>query len=432
MFSLRLNLRAQANIQKSLTYFSKISFVKISLLFLMSSFIGVLGSFVYRLFGLSFLSLIESDFLSAFPTYEMSKFFGKELILFDGSLAQKWLGENDWNYGPLHQLFTIPLYFFNTMSEITLFLFFFLFAIYVVSIIGLTYLNSGLKLNWKNQLAICLILLINYPFLSALQQRNLEILELFFIVSAMFAYKHEKYFLAGALIAVATGIKFFPAIVVIQFLLSRNWDAIKGFIYLLLPQILIAQIAFGWQNSFTLRLVVSGESGTVPLRQGLNDLILRFANGNNETLLKIVYFALAMGLFITVTYILGKYASNKFSTTKNLYSWSILLALICIIAPHSNNYYFVLLAPLIVQIHSYLNESREKRAVLIYALGLLLLSAPMPLAIMWRVLPENLSDNFKDGLMAFQSYSPMFFGSMLLLILGLYVFSKPAQDLSRK
>jgi hypothetical protein len=427
-----LHLRVQANIEKSLTYFSKISFVKISLLFLISGFIGMLGSFVYSLFRLSFLSLIESDFLSAFPTYEMSKFFGKELTLFDGSLAQKWLGENDWNYGPLHQLFTIPLYFFNTMSEITLFLFFFLFSVYVLSILGLTNLSLGLKLNWKNQLAVCSVLLINYPFLSALQQRNLEILELFFIVSAMFAYKQEKYFLAGALIAVATGIKFFPAVIVIQFLLSRNWQAVKGFIYLLLPQLLITQVAFGWQNSFTLRLVVSGESGTVPLRQGLNDLILRFANGNNETILKIVYLILAVGLFITVIYILGKNVNNRFSTTKDLYAWSILLALICIIAPHSNNYYFVLLAPLIVQIHSYLEEAREKQAVFIYALGLILLSAPMPLAILWRVLPESLSVNFKDSLLAFQSYSPMFFGSMLLLILGLYIFSKPNQDLARK
>ena len=393
---------------------------------------GILGSFVYRLFGLSFLSLVESDFLSAFPTYEMSKFFGKDLTLFDGSLAQKWLGENDWNYGPLHQLFTIPLYFFDTMSEITLFLFFFLFAIYVISIIGLTNLNLSSKLNWKNQFAACSVLLINYPFLSALQQRNLEILELFFIVSAMFAYKHEKYFLAGALIAVATGIKFFPVVIVIQFLLSRNWEAVKGFIYLLLPQLIIAQIAFGWQNSFTLRLVVSGESGTVPLRQGLNDLILRFANGDNETTLKIVYLALAAGLFLSVTYTLGKHVRKNFSTTKDLYAWSILLALICIIAPHANNYYFVLLAPLIVQIHSYLEETRDKRAVYIYALGLLLLSAPMPLAILWRVLPESLGVNFKDSLLALQNYSPMFFGSMLLLILGLYVFSKPKQYLSSK
>ena len=408
------------------------SFVKISLLFLISGLMGILGSFVYRLFGLSFLSLVESDFLSAFPTYEMSKFFGKDLTLFDGSLAQKWLGENDWNYGPLHQLFTIPLYFFDTMSEITLFLFFFLFAIYVISIIGLTNLNLSSKLNWKNQFAACSVLLINYPFLSALQQRNLEILELFFIVSAMFAYKHEKYFLAGALIAVATGIKFFPVVIVIQFLLSRNWEAVKGFIYLLLPQLIIAQIAFGWQNSFTLRLVVSGESGTVPLRQGLNDLILRFANGDNETTLKIVYLALAAGLFLSVTYTLGKHVRKNFSTTKDLYAWSILLALICIIAPHANNYYFVLLAPLIVQIHSYLEETRDKRAVYIYALGLLLLSAPMPLAILWRVLPESLGVNFKDSLLALQNYSPMFFGSMLLLILGLYVFSKPKQYLSSK
>jgi hypothetical protein len=388
---------------------------------LISALFGALSFFatlIYSRLGLTFLTLKESDFLSAFPTYRMSKIFGKEDSMFSGSLAQKWLGENDWNYGPLHQLITLPLYLFNSVDQATTFLFFFLLLMFGLTIHYLINIDAQQSFKQIKLIPLYFIVLVNYPFLSALQQRNLEIVEVFLIVVALIAYRRERYFLAGALIGISAGIKFFPAIIVLQFIFSRNWQAIKGFVYFFIPQLLLAQFALGWQNSFTLRLLIQGESETVPLRQGLNDLILRFSNGANDFVLKHLYLILAATIFISVSYLVNKNTHLNSSSKTATNNWAFLLALICIIAPHSNNYYFVLLAPLIVQIYLYLLENRSRLIALSYGLALILLSAPLPFAVLWRVLPEGPSANFKEMLLEFQSYSPMFFGSSILLIIG--------------
>jgi len=383
--------------------------------------LSLVATLIYSRLGLTFLTLKESDFLSAFPTYRMSKIFGKEDSLFAGSLAEKWLGENDWNYGPLHQLITMPLYLFNSVDQATTFLFFFLLLMFGLTIYCLINIEAHQTSRQMKLIPLYFILLINYPFLSALQQRNLEIVEVFLIVAALVAYRRERYFMAGALIGISAGIKFFPAIIVLQFIFSRNWQALKGFVYFFIPQILLAQFALGWQNSFTLRLLFQGESETVPLRQGLNDLILRFSTGANDGMLKILYVILATAIFIFVSCLVYKNTQVNSSSKTATNNWWLLLTLICIIAPHSNNYYFVLLTPLIVQIYFYLLEKGSRLVALSYGFGLILLSAPLPFAVLWRVLPEGSSVDFKEMLLVFQSYSPMFFGSSILLIIGVFL-----------
>ena len=123
----------------------------------------------------------------------MSKLFGKDMTLFNGSLAQEWMGKEDWNYGPLHQIITVPLYFFTSVYAVTTFLFFFLLITYFGTIYKLYKLVVWKAMEPKYISFMYFILSINYPFLSSLNQRNLEILEVFVILIAMRAYQKEKF-----------------------------------------------------------------------------------------------------------------------------------------------------------------------------------------------------------------------------------------------
>ena len=187
---------------------------------------SVVLSFLYRLTGLQILHIRDSDFLTAFPNYTLSKLLGKTLSLYNGSLAQDWMGERFWNYGPLHQFITVPLYFFSSVYSATTFLFFFLLFLYLGSMVVIYQLSYTEPICSSRAFILTCILLINYPFLSALNQRNLEIVELFFIIAAMIAYQQKNYFWAGVFIGLATGIKYLPGIIIIQFLVARNWNCL--------------------------------------------------------------------------------------------------------------------------------------------------------------------------------------------------------------
>jgi len=263
------------------------------------------------------------------------------------------------------------------------------------------------------------ILIFNYPFLSSLNQRNLEILEVFVIMSAMIAFQKEKYFFAGFCIGLASGIKFLPGIIVLHFIISRNWKALKGFILALLPQVIFAQIFFGWQNSFTIRLLINGDDITLPLRQGLNDVLTRLlGNGTANTFSRSLFLI----LFITSLLVGIHYLTNYVRKAPNLYSqwrvWSLLLASICVLAPHANNYYFVLLTPLIIQLFAILVSEKFGFRHVFFGFGIFLISLPLPMAVFWRVLPNGMGSQWKEILLSVQSYSPIFFGTLILIFLG--------------
>ena len=400
-----------------------ISYPKVRLkpwMILLFSVIGGLGcSYFVRIAGLHFPRTKDSDFLTAFPNYRMSKLFGKDMTLFNGSLAQEWMGKEDWNYGPLHQIITVPLYFFTSVYAVTTFLFFFLLITYFGTIYKLYKLVVWKAMEPKYISLMYFILIINYPFLSSLNQRNLEILEVFVILIAMRAYQKEKFFFAGFCIGLASGIKFLPGIIVLHFIISRNWKAIKGFILALLPQVIFAQVFFGWQNSFTIRLLINGEDTTLPLRQGLNDVLTRLlANGTANTLSRSLFI-----IFFVTTLLVGiQYLRIYVRKAPNLYSqwrvWPLLLALICVLAPHANNYYFVLLTPLIIQLFAILVSEKFGFRHVFFGFGIFLISLPLPMAVLWRVLPNGMGSQWREILLNVQSFSPIFFGTLILIFLG--------------
>lgn len=384
------------------------------------SLIGGLGcSYFVRVVGLHFPRTKDSDFLTAFPNYHVSKLFGKDMTLFNGSLAQRWMGKEDWNYGPLHQIVTVPLYLFTSVYAVTTFLFFFLLITYFGTIQKLYKLVVWKAIEPRYITLMYCILIFNYPFLSSLNQRNLEILEVFIIMIAMTAFQKEKYFFAGFCVGLASGIKFLPGIIVLHFIISRNWKALKGFILALLPQVIFAQIFFGWQNNFTIRLLIEGDDMTLPLRQGLNDVLIRsLANGAANAFSR----SLFLTLFMTTLLVGIRYLTNYVRKAPNLYSqwrvWSLLLASICVLAPHANNYYFVLLTPLIIQLFAILVSEKFGFRHVFFGFGIFLISLPLPMAVFWRVLPNGMGSQWKEILLSVQSYSPIFFGTLILIFLG--------------
>ena len=81
--------------------------------------------------------------------------------------------------------------------------------------------------------------------------------------------------------------------------------------------------------------------------------------------------------------------------------------------------YFVLFVPLIIDVYLDLLRNRVKRDLLLYSIGLILMSAPLPIALFWRLLPDSEINSGQMALQQIQSLSPMFFGGLMLLILAI-------------
>ena len=277
----------------------------------------------------------------------------------------------------------------------------------------------------KNSVLLSAILFINYPFLAALHQRNFEILELCFVVYAMYSYQKGQFTLAGASIGIAAGIKFLPGIIVLHFLISKNWKALKGFLWVTIPEILLTQLTLGWQNSWVLHLLLVGEKETIPLRQGLNDVLLRFSNDDNRTAITFIYMFLTLIVLVTLIRYLSKYVAAEPQRNRQWRIWPLLLAVSCLIAPHANSYYFVLLIPLILQLSSSLLSEPLSADHLFFTIGLFLLSFPLPFAILWRAMAGDSNLRWQEILLNIQSGSPVFLGSLILIYLSIKEFKLP-------
>lgn len=375
-------------------------------------------SIIYKISGSKALSTRDSDFLTAFPNFKISNLFNKP-YLFDNSLAEQWMGEKYWQYGPLHQILSLPLYLYSTIDEATAFLFFFLLLMYLGTVLSFyKFTRTVLKIDTQLVL-LTLITIISYPFLSALNQRNFEIIEVFLVVSAMYMYSRSNHFAAGALIGAATGIKYLPGILLLPLILERNWKALRGFCLVVIPQLIFVQLYLGWENSFTLKLLTEGEEITIPLRQGLADVILRLtggSSGGNYNFIFVSLFTLAIAAMILGVHL---YHKRQPIQSDRWRVWPILLALICLLSPHSNNYYFVFFVPLIVQTYNFLCNFKLVLDRILFSIGLLLMSLPLPLAVIWRILPSDSVEEWQQFLRNVQSLSPLFFGSLIIVIVAL-------------
>lgn len=373
--------------------------------------------FIDKLFDGKLLNVKDSDFLTAFPNYELSQFFGRQ-DLYRDSLAEQWMGSVFWQYGPMHQIFSIPLYLLPSISSVMTFLFFILIFVYFFTIRAYL-INSNITFgDTQKKLGLILILSLFYPFLSAINQRNFELIELLLIIQAAAFYKKSNYLLAGVLIGLATGVKFLPVIILGFFILERNRKAIYGFLLSFVPQVIVAQLVFDWRRSFTFRLVSEGEPETIPLRQGLADVILRL-QGNSGGNYNIVYFLIitVIGLF-TLRLILHflRIQRNQYERWR---IWCYLLGIVCLIVPHSNNYYFVFFVPLLIEVYANIQNRKFSLDALLFGVGVFLISLPLPFAILWRLLPESSSQEIQQVLIFVQNSSPMFFGGAVILILAL-------------
>jgi hypothetical protein len=373
--------------------------------------------FIDKLLNGRLLNVKDSDFLTAFPNYELSQLFGRK-DLYQGSLAEQWMGSEFWQYGPMHQFFSIPLYLLPSITSVMTFLFFILFFVYFFTIRAYLINSSITFSNKQNKLGLILTLSFFYPFLSAINQRNFELIELLLIVQAAVFYKKSNYLLAGVLIGLATGVKFLPIIIFGFFILERNRKAIYGFLLSIIPQVIVTQLIFDWSRSFTFRLVSEGEPETIPLRQGLADVILRL-QGNSGGNYNIVYFLIVSVICLITLYLTLRFLRIQRNHYERWRIWCYLLGIVCLIVPHSNNYYFVFFVPLLIEVYATIQNRRFSLDALLFGIGVFLISLPLPFAILWRLLPESSSEEIQQLLVVVQNSSPMFFGGAVILILAL-------------
>lgn len=384
----------------------------------LASFAGVLSLLIIDFFNIGILRISESDFLTAFPNRDLSQMLGRQ-FLYEGSLAQSWMGDAYWQYGPLHQFMTVPLYAFSSVENATSFL----LGFNCVMLLA-TYLRflDLFRISLKSKLTLIpmAVLMLIYPTFSALNQRNLEVIEMYLIAVALESATKGKLFRSGVIVGLAVGIKFLPAIVILPWILSRKVVPLLGFSLALLPQVILAQLLFGWERNWVWKLLRDGEEETIPLRQGLADVILRIVGDGNSNI-NFFYILLVLIIFLCLIFRFNRYPD--LSQTSNLvFTWPFLLGLICLIPPHSNNYYYVFFGPLVLWLYLELKGSRWIIGNTLFVIALFLISIPAPLALLWRLVEPGNVEKLQNLLNQVLSLSPMFFGGAVLTSLSWLLF----------
>jgi hypothetical protein len=93
---------------------------------------------------------------------------------------------------------------------------------------------------------IALVCALSFPLHRNLLFGQYYLLLLVLIVAACWAYLKERYFLSGALIAIAAACKIFPVLIVAFFLQRRNWRALTSALVTGIAAAALSIAVFGW------------------------------------------------------------------------------------------------------------------------------------------------------------------------------------------
>jgi UDP-N-acetylglucosamine 2-epimerase (non-hydrolysing) len=90
------------------------------------------------------------------------------------------------------------------------------------------------------------VLTVNFhPFLETVALYKVEGLELFLICAALYAFKHKRDGVTGFLVVTAAGLKYLPGILILYFLVKREWRVVRGMLAACALYLLILLPIFG-------------------------------------------------------------------------------------------------------------------------------------------------------------------------------------------
>jgi hypothetical protein len=330
------------------------------------------------------------DFLASFPSWRVSVLTGR-LDMYRGSLAAKWamkFGNSHplWHYGPIEHLATLPLFAFRDLRTAYIV---WLIANYAflagILVLACCVFHSG-RATWLWRSTVCVAILNYGPLYEALTQRNIEIFELLLIFAAFALFSRGRSAGAGAAIGSAAMSKFLPLIFVPYFLLKRQLRALTGAVITIAVIAIATEAVLGWRYSGTVVQLQRGGLIYSVTDQSLAGMIRRLLVWTRSPLsVSMLSFG---AILLAVAGVAWLFVRGRNCAAIEDLEWSTLIAVMVLLPPHNEQYYFVLLLfPYLALLARELRPAAPPHVArrVWLAISFLLTGAPVPLSVLSRL-----------------------------------------------
>jgi hypothetical protein len=291
------------------------------------------------------LGNFTGDFLASFPSWRLSVLTGR-LDMYRGSLAARWAvmfgdGHPLWHYGPVEHLVTLPLFAFRDLraAYIAWLIVNYAFLAGIVVLACSVFESGRSKWLWRSVVAVAIL---NYgPLFEALTQRTIEIFELLLIFAAFALSLRDRAAAAGVAIGFAAMTKFLPLIFLPYFLVKRQVRALRTSLITIAVIAIATEAVLGWRYSGTVVQLRRGGLIYNDTDQSLAGMIRRLLAWTRIPLpVSMLSFGAMMLGLAGVAWLFLR--ARNCAAIEDL-EWSTLIAVMVLLPPHNEQYYFVLL-----------------------------------------------------------------------------------------
>ena len=201
---------------------------------------------------------INGDFAAVFPTHYFAH------LRPDFPTHAVWSG---WRYGPMVHFLTLPLFLVPRWSLVPV-----AWAMVNLAAIVASFILVRRLVQPRPSMTATAILAAAWmwyqPLANCFAQGNVEIIEMAMILAALVALPRWKGALSGALIGVATMIKFLPGGFLCWFLLRRQYRAFLSGLAAIAVILAITTVTLGWKDAETVfEIPTSGEAAFAGMQE---------------------------------------------------------------------------------------------------------------------------------------------------------------------
>src|SRR3954452_17207983 len=358
------------------------------------------------------LGNFTGDFLASFASWRVSVLTGR-LDMFNGSLAGWWAMKFSnyrplWHYGPVEHLVTLPLFAFRDLrtAYIAWLIANYVFLAFILVLACSVFQSGRSRWLWRSIVGIAGL---NYgPLYEALTQRNIEIFELLLILAAYALFLRGRAAGAGGAIGLAAMSKFLPLIFLPYFFVKRQVRALCSSVITIAVIATATEAVLGWRYSGTVVQLGRGGLDYHDTDQSLAGMIRRLLVWTRSPLsFSMVSFGAILAALAGVAWLFLR-ARNCAAITD--LEWSTLIAVMVLLPPHNEQYYFVLLLfPYLALLARELRPNRSPHRARRWwlAISFLLTGTLIPLSVLTRLIRANFFD-------AYLAYGIPFVGAAIL------------------
>ncbi len=305
----------------------------------------VTGLHEYDVRGGDFWGSFPASFVKAYNPY-----------LLDRTYAWVQFG-NDWVYGPVEYLITLPLTFIKSIKLVSII---WLLMNYIFMALSFLMILRMLKGSPYWVIAFVVILWMGFwPLYAAIQEDVIEIFQLFAITLSLYMLHRKRESASGIAMGIACMAKFLPMIFIIYFLFKRKFKALLAMVLTVIFIAVLTQFTLGWQNSLLVKLFTKEAFSTTHeytywRSQTISSAVERLFSRTDYSLQQItrpiLVYPYAANLITNILRIFMAVFSIFFISrwrlrTDYLADYAIMLLFMILVSPHGHPHYLIFALP---------------------------------------------------------------------------------------